>query len=49
MPDNVSADEIKSLLKLELNQTCGFVRETYKSDLAITPVGCRRRPRADSR
>jgi uncharacterized protein len=39
MPDNVSADEIKSLLKLEPNQTCGFVREAYKSDLAIAPGG----------
>jgi len=39
MLDNVSAGEIKSLLKLEPNQTCGFVRETYKSDLAIAPGG----------
>jgi uncharacterized protein len=39
MPDNVTADEIKTLLKLELNQTCGFVRDTYKSDLAIAPGG----------
>jgi predicted cupin superfamily sugar epimerase len=39
MPETVTADEIKALLKLEPNQTCGFVRETYKSDLNIAPGG----------
>jgi len=39
MPETVTANEIKALLKLEPNQTCGFVRETYKSDLAIAPGG----------
>jgi predicted cupin superfamily sugar epimerase len=39
MPENVTADEIKTLLKLEPNATCGFVRETYKSDLSIAPGG----------
>lgn len=39
MPEHVSADEIRSLLKLEPNATCGFVRETYKSDLKIAPDG----------
>jgi predicted cupin superfamily sugar epimerase len=39
MPDNVTADEIKDLLKLEPNATCGFVRETYKSALQIAPGG----------
>jgi uncharacterized protein len=39
MPETVSADEIKALLKLEPNQTCGFVRETYKSALNIAPGG----------
>jgi hypothetical protein len=39
MPESVSADEIKSLLKLEPNQTSGFVRATYKSDLPIAPGG----------
>jgi uncharacterized protein len=39
MPDHVSADEIRALLKLEPNKTCGFVRETYKSDLKIAPGG----------
>jgi uncharacterized protein len=39
MPENVIANEIKTLLKLEPNATCGFVRETYKSDLSIAPGG----------
>jgi predicted cupin superfamily sugar epimerase len=39
MPENVTADEIRTLLKLEPNATCGFVRETYKSDLSIAPGG----------
>jgi hypothetical protein len=39
MPENVTADEIKTLLKLEPNATCGFIRETYKSDLSIAPGG----------
>lgn len=39
MPENVTADEIRTLLKLEPNATWGFVRETYKSDLSIAPGG----------
>ncbi len=39
MPETVTAAEIKTLLKLEPNKTCGFVRETYKSDLSIAPGG----------
>lgn len=39
MPHTVKADEIKALLKLEPNATCGFVRETYKSALNIAPGG----------
>jgi hypothetical protein len=39
MPETVTAEEIRALLKLEPNKTCGFVRETYKSDLAIAPGG----------
>ena len=35
----MKADGIKALLKLEPNQTCGFVRETYKSALQIAPGG----------
>jgi uncharacterized protein len=39
MPDTVKAEEVKVLLNLEPNQTCGFVRETYKSALNIAPGG----------
>jgi len=39
MPENTTADEIRTLLKLESNKTCGFARETYKSDLKIAPGG----------
>jgi hypothetical protein len=35
MPETVTADEIKTLLKLEPSPTCGFARETYTSDLKI--------------
>jgi predicted cupin superfamily sugar epimerase len=48
MPDTVTADEIKTLLKLEPNATCGFMRETYKSDLMIAPGGLQA-PFADGR
>jgi predicted cupin superfamily sugar epimerase len=39
VPDTVTADEIKTLLKLEPKATCGFVRETFTSDLNIAPGG----------
>ena len=39
VPENTTADEIRSLLKLEPNATCGFVREIYKSDLEIKAGG----------
>lgn len=42
MSDDVSADEIRALLKFESNQTCGFVRVTYVSEQEIEaerPVG----------
>ena len=39
MPETVTAEEIRALIKLEPNATCGFVRETYKSDLTIAPGG----------
>jgi predicted cupin superfamily sugar epimerase len=35
----MTADEVRSLLKLEPNATCGFVRETYRAALAIAPDG----------
>jgi len=36
---NMTADEVRALLKLEPNQTCGFVRETDVSALKIAPGG----------
>jgi predicted cupin superfamily sugar epimerase len=39
MPDDVTAAKIRDLLKLEPNQTCGFVRATYRSPLDIAPGG----------
>lgn len=42
MNDDPSADQIRALLKLEPNQTCGFVRVTYVSEQKIAterPVG----------
>jgi predicted cupin superfamily sugar epimerase len=39
MADDLSADEIRTLLKLEPNATCGYVRETYLSKLSIAPGG----------
>ncbi|MGV1013713.1 MAG: cupin domain-containing protein [Methyloceanibacter sp.] len=39
MPQDLTADEVRALLKLEPNQTCGFVRDTYKSALSIAPGG----------
>ena len=35
----MTADDVRSLLRLEANATCGFVRETYRSALAIAPGG----------
>jgi len=40
--DDLSADQVRMLLKLEPNQTCGFVRVTNVSDQKIgteRPVG----------
>ena len=39
MADNLTADEIRALLQLEPNATCGFVRQTYLSALSIAPNG----------
>ena len=38
MPDELTADQIRALLKLEPNATCGFVRNTYLSNQSI-PAG----------
>src|SRR5262245_36723353 len=37
--DDMTADEIRSLLNLEPNATCGFVRVTFLSKHAIMPGG----------
>jgi predicted cupin superfamily sugar epimerase len=39
MADELSADEIRSLLQLEPHVTCGFVRITYLSSASIVPGG----------
>ena len=39
MPDEPTADEIRKLLALEPNATCGFVRLTYVSKQSIAPAG----------
>jgi predicted cupin superfamily sugar epimerase len=39
MADDLSADEIRSLLQLEPNATCGFVRVTFLSKQPIAPGG----------
>ena len=42
MPEDLTADEVKTLLKLEPNATCGYVRETYKSALRSRRAACPR-------
>jgi predicted cupin superfamily sugar epimerase len=39
MDDVLTADEIRNLLKLEANATCGFVRVTFLSKQSIAPGG----------
>jgi len=39
MADELTADEIRSLLKLEPHATCGFVRITYLSPQSIAAGG----------
>ena len=39
MTGDLTADEIYSLLQLEPNATCGFVRVTYSSKQSIMPGG----------
>jgi hypothetical protein len=39
MADDLTADEIRALLRLEPNATSGFVRQTYLSALSIAPSG----------
>jgi uncharacterized protein len=39
MTGELTADEVRSLLKLEPNATCGFVRVTFESKQTIAPGG----------
>jgi uncharacterized protein len=39
MPNDVTAAQVREALQLEPNQTCGYVRATYKSALYIAPGG----------
>jgi predicted cupin superfamily sugar epimerase len=39
MADELTADEIRALLKLEPNATCGFVQMTYLSTQSIAAGG----------
>ena len=39
MIDDVTADEVRGLLKLEPHATCGFVRVTFISEKRIAPGG----------
>jgi len=39
MPGELTAEEIRTLLKLEPNATCGFVRVTFLSKQSIAPGG----------
>lgn len=39
MTEHPTAAQIREALQLEPNQTCGFVRNTYKSKLDIAPGG----------
>src|SRR6266480_1930923 len=39
MADDLTADEVRNLLKLEPHPTCGFVRVTFTSEKQIAPGG----------
>src|SRR5437867_11232511 len=39
MSEDLTADEIRRLLGLEPNATCGYVRETFRSKTNIGPGG----------
>src|SRR5213083_2239316 len=39
IPDELTADEVRNLLKLEPHATCGFVRVTFVSKARIAPGG----------
>src|SRR6478672_4314321 len=39
MADELTANQVRNLLQLQPNATCGYVRETYLSKLSIAPGG----------
>jgi len=39
VPNELTADEVRTLLKLEPHATCGFVRVTFMSKERIAPGG----------
>jgi hypothetical protein len=39
MIDDLTADEVRALLKLEPHATCGFVRVTFIKEMRIAPGG----------
>jgi hypothetical protein len=43
MPDDLTADEIRELLGLTPNATCGFVLPTYHTKQRSRRADCRRR------
>jgi predicted cupin superfamily sugar epimerase len=45
MTEDLTAEEIRALLKLEPHATCGFVHITFVSERLIAPGGCRRHSR----
>ena len=46
---DMTFDEVRTLLNLEPNATCGYVRITFESPLRIEPGGCRRHSRMAGR
>jgi hypothetical protein len=42
MSDALTADDIRALLGLEPNATCGFVRETFRRAARLPPAVWRR-------
>ena len=48
MPDDLTPDEIRNLLQLEPNATCGYVKVTFHSALNV-PAGALPAPFADGR
>jgi uncharacterized protein len=39
MTDHLTAEDVRTMLRLEPHPTCGFVRETFRSAQSIAPGG----------